>query len=165
MAKSRARGPSFPFLPVAAIAAVLYLLWSNQTPDPGPLVPDVKPSVDLVSVFAKNNDRTEASCDAETFGAIVTSVAAVLDYDAKLAEPRVQTGVQIDDLRRWVRDYATGGKSFKEKYPDLGDAVKKFLDAQAGDSGGPLDDAKRAKWISALRALGSSAEYAAKSLR
>lgn len=160
-----AKGSSFPYVPVILVGIIGVLLWNQSKPTPTPNVPDSRPAVDLVSVFAKNNDRTEASCDAETFGAIVTSVAAVLDYDAKLAEPRVQTGVQIDDLRRWVRDYATGGKSFKEKYPDLGDAVKKFLDAQAGDSGGLLDDAKRAKWISALRALGSSAEYAAKSLR
>lgn len=153
-----------PWVPLILFVVAIWWLGSPGISPPAP-APGPAPTLDLVSVFAKNDNRDEASCDAEMFGAVVTSCAAVMDYDAKLAEPRIQTGVQVDDLRRWVRDYATGGKSFKDKYPSLGAAVKQFLDAKAGDSGGPLDDAKRQKWIEALRELGASAEYAAQQLR
>lgn len=142
----------------SAVLLVLWFLNSQHAPDIDPRRPD---GPDLYPAFSQSGDKPQAHCDAELFGSITGSVAAMLDYDGKLSDPRVDTGLQVDDLRRWARDYATQGASFKAKYPLLADEVKKYLDQHAGTSGGPLDDAKRAAWIKALREISANSHWAA----
>lgn len=150
-----------------AIAAVLALLWFAyaQRPLPSP-APDVIPSgPDFLGAFSRSDDLRQAGCDAEAFAGICESVASVLEYDGKQTSPRIDSGVKVDDLRRWVREYALGGGSLKGKYPAVADAAKEYLDKHAGSSGGPMDQASRDRWVRALREMSASSRYAAGRLK
>lgn len=136
-----------------------WCLWGYRPSTPRPDLPPDGPN--LVAAFATNGDRTEAQLHAHTFATICASLADCFEYDASRPEPLLKTGVQIDELRRGVRQTRMKGWSFVAKYPDLGPRVEEFLVAELGTSGGTLTPEQRAKWIAAFRRLAASAEYAA----
>jgi hypothetical protein len=152
------QGRSILPLVLAVGVAVVCLVWGRgaaPTPGPGPSGPD------LVRAFSTNGDRSEATLHARTFATICASLADCLEYDGSRSSPLIKTGVQIDELRRGVRQTRMRGWSFVAKYPDLGPAVDAFLTAELGTSGGPLAPEQRSKWIAAMRQLAAAAEYAA----
>lgn len=124
-----------------------------STPPAGP---------DLVKAFATNDNRAEARGHARVFGTICTSVAEYLEYDGTRAEPLIKTGVQVDDLRRALRQTRTKGWSFLTKYPGLEGELETFFTRHLGTSGGPIEKAERDKWVAALRQVATCADYAAK---
>jgi hypothetical protein len=129
---------------------------SSVLPTPPPSGPD------LVKAFATNDNRAEARGHARVFGTICTSVAEYLEYDGTRQEPLIKTGVQIDDLRRALRQTRTKGWSFLTKYPGLEGELETFFTRHLGTSGGPIEKAERDKWVAALRQVSACAEYAAK---
>ena len=116
---------------------------------------------DLVTAFAQSDSRTQAKEDALTLAALCRSIADVIEYDGKLDQPRLRTGQQLDRLRRWTREYSLNGASLGSRYPKLPIEIKKYLDAKLGTDAGPVDSAKRRKWIEAFRKIAEAAEYAA----
>jgi hypothetical protein len=150
-----------PLLIAIGLAAWLVMARPFDQAAPAPLPAPV--GVDLVSAFATNDDRAEAAEHARTFAAICRSLADCLEYDAGRSEPLLKTGVQLDDLRRGLRQTRMRGWSFLAKYPALGSATEGYLVSQVGTSGGPLSADDRTKWISAFRTLAAAAEYAAAS--
>ena len=129
----------------------------------GPLAVPLQPPAgpDLVKAFATNDNRTEARQHAHVFATICSSVADYLEYDGTRSEPLIKTGVQIDELRRALRQTRTKGWSFLASYPDLAKPLEDYLSAQLGTSGGPIDAAQRAKWVTAMRQVSVCAEFAA----
>ena len=117
---------------------------------------------DLVEAFSQSDNKLEAKEDALLFSTMCYSIAEAIEYDGNLKEPRLRTGRQLDQLRRWTREYLMEGKSFGVKYPSLPPVIKRYLDKELGTEAGPLTEAKRKRWIRAFRKLGEAAEYAGK---
>jgi hypothetical protein len=150
------------YLPLlAAIGLAIWLVTAKPFDGPAPAPGPAPAAVDLVAAFATNDDRAERVEHALTFATICRSLADCLEYDAGRSEPLLKTGLQVDDLRRGLRQTRMRGWSFLAKYPALGSQTEAFLAGQVGTSGGPLSAEDRAKWISAFRTLAAAAEYAA----
>lgn len=99
----------------------------------------------------------EAAADAATTSALLDELADAIAYDGQQAEPRLKTGAAFDDLRRTARELRCRGVSLGARQPAVRDAIKGYLDQQVGTDGGPVDAAKRAKWVAAFRAVAQAA--------
>lgn len=148
------------------VAVVVGLIWWTSRPGAAPLTPVVPPpgGPDLVAVFSQSDDPCQAAQDAADLGRLCKAIARQIEYDGTRPQPRLTTGQQMDDVRRWAREYFTAGKSLGVQYPLLVPAVKTFLDSQLGTAGGPVSLEQRAKWVAAYHTLAQSAEYAATKL-
>jgi hypothetical protein len=154
-------GPS-PLLVVLLIAAILWAVGGRGC-SVTPSVPSQPPAgPDLTKAFSTNDNRAEAKAHAHVFATICGALAEYIEYDGQRPEPLLKTGVQIDDLRLALRQTRTKGWSFLTKYPDLKEPLETFFTKELGAEGGPIDAAKRSKWVSAMRTLATSAEYAAR---
>jgi hypothetical protein len=102
----------------------------------------------------------DAAADAATTAALLEELAAAIEWDGTQAEPRLKTGAAFDDLRRVARELRTRGVSLGARQPAVRDAIKTFLDSEAGTEGGPVDAASRAKWVRAYRAVSAAAAEA-----
>lgn len=150
--------PSHNLLRLAAAGLCLWYLTAGGCRQSVP-PPDDAP--DLVAAFATNDSALEARTDALTLGELCRSIADVIEYDGQLEQPRLTTGVQLDRLRRWAREYRLGGKSLAVKYPELPPILRGYLDAKVGTSGGPITAAQRQQWVAAYRTIAAACEYAA----
>jgi hypothetical protein len=120
-------------------------------PGPAPVV-----GLDLRGRFV----GPDAAADAATTAALLEELASQIEWDGQQAEPRLRTGAAFDDLRRAARELRTRGVSLGARQPAVRDAIKTFLDAEAGTEGGPVDNASRAKWVRAYRAVSAAAAEA-----
>lgn len=131
---------------------------------------DIKPQPsdpggpNLLAVFQKSDQTTQAVADAQAFGLLCQSLAAMIEFDGKQPEPQLVSGVQLDNFRTLARFYQANGASYATRYPALAHVAGDYLESQLGTDGGKLDPAARARWIAAYRALAASALYAADSL-
>jgi hypothetical protein len=147
-----------PFIPWAIVAALLWIHFQGPpVPQPAP-APGPAPVVglDLRGLFRGE----EASQDATTTAALLEELAGQIEWDGQQAEPRLRTGAAFDDLRRSARELRTRGVSLGARQPAVRDAIKTFLDQEAGTEGGPVDAASRAKWVKAYRAVSAAAAEA-----
>jgi hypothetical protein len=147
-----------PFIPWAIVAALLWMHFQGQTaPQPAP-APGPAPVVglNLRGLFRGE----EASQDAATTAALLEELAGQIEWDGSQTEPRLRTGAAFDDLRRSARELRTRGVSLGARQPAVRDEIKRFLDAEAGTEGGPVDAAARAKWVRAYRAVSQAAAEA-----
>jgi hypothetical protein len=95
--------PLWPLVIFGLMAALILL--SDRAPRPRPN-PEPRPAgPDLVTVFAAAPDRDKARSDALAFSHLCESLAIKIEYDGRLSPPRISTGVQCDELRRWAREY------------------------------------------------------------
>ncbi len=140
---------------LAAGAMVAFAIRETRTtpPAPGP-VPVV--GLDLSGRFV----GPDASQDAATTAALLEELAGAIEWDGSQTEPRLKTGAAFDDLRRAARELRTRGVSLGARQPAVRDEIKRFLDAEAGTEGGPVDSAARAKWVKAYRAVSAAAAEA-----
>jgi len=139
---------------LAAGAMIAFSIRENGTPPaPGP-APVV--GLDLRGRFV----GPDAATDAATTAALLEELAGAIEWDGQQAEPRLRTGAAFDDLRRSARELRTRGVSLGARQPAVRDAIKTFLDAEAGTEGGPVDAASRAKWVRAYRAVSAAAAEA-----
>jgi len=102
----------------------------------------------------------DAAADAATTAALLEELAGAIEWDGQQTEPRLRTGAAFDDLRRVARELRTRGVSLGARQPAVRDEIKRFLDAEAGTEGGPVDAAARAKWVKAYRAVSAAAAEA-----
>jgi hypothetical protein len=141
---------------LAAGAMVAFSIRENRTPPapaPGP-APVV--GLDLRGRFV----GVDAAADAATTAALLEELAGQIEWDGQQTEPRLRTGAAFDDLRRAARELRTRGVSLGARQPAVRDEIKRFLDAEAGTEGGPVDAAARAKWVKAYRAVSAAAAEA-----
>ena len=140
---------------LAAGAMVAFAIRETRTtpPAPGP-APVV--GLDLRGRFV----GPDAAADAATTAALLEELAGQIEWDGSQTEPRLRTGAAFDDLRRAARELRTRGVSLGARQPAVRDEIKRFLDAEAGTEGGPVDAAARAKWVKAYRAVAQAAAEA-----
>jgi hypothetical protein len=140
---------------LAAGAMIAFSIRESGTPAPAP-GPAPVVGLDLRGRFV----GPDAAADAATTAALLEELAGQIEWDGTQAEPRLRTGAAFDDLRRSARELRTRGVSLGARQPAVRDAIKVFLDAEAGTEGGPVDAASRAKWVRAYRAVSQAAAEA-----
>lgn len=153
-ATPQAAGPH-PLTLVAILAAgamVAFAIRETRIPSPQP-APTPVVGLDLRGRFV----GPDAAADAGTTAALLEELADAIQWDGSQAEPRLKSGAAFDDLRRAARELRTRGVSLGARQPAVRDEIKRYLDAQVGTDGGPVDAGQRAKWVSAFRAVAQAA--------
>lgn len=102
----------------------------------------------------------QAAEDAAAFAGICRGVAEALSADGTRPQPRISTGVQLEDLRVAAAEGRFWPRSLSREQPHATAAAGRYLDEVAGTSGGPLDETARMRWVKALAALAGAAEEA-----
>jgi hypothetical protein len=142
---------------LAAGAMVAFSIRENGTPAPAPSPAPVV-GLDLRGRFV----GPDAAADAATTAALLEELAGQIEWDGHQTEPRLKTGAAFDDLRRVARELRCRGVSLGARQPAVRDEIKRYLDAEAGTEGGPVDAAARAKWVRAYRAVAAAAAEASR---
>jgi hypothetical protein len=140
---------------LAAGAMVAFSIRENGKPAPAP-GPAPVVGLDLRGRFV----GPDAAADAALTAALLEELASQIEWDGQQTEPRMKTGAAFDDLRRAARELRCRGVSLGSRQPAVRDEIKRFLDAEAGTEGGPVDAAARAKWVRAYRAVSQAAAEA-----
>ena len=140
---------------LAAGAMVAFAIRETRIPAPAP-GPAPVVGLDLRGRFV----GPDAAADAATTAALLEELASQIEWDGQQTEPRLKAGAAFDDLRRTARELRTRGVSLGARQPAVRDAIKTFLDSEAGTEGGPVDAAARAKWVRAYRAVSAAAAEA-----
>lgn len=160
MTRNRTGGGSWlPWLVVAVLIA--WLAWpryQDRIDDPVP------PGQDLLQDMRRQSHAAQARQDARMLAAVCRSIASVLEYDGRLEQPAIRTGVQADALRRLTRELALSGQSFRSRYPHWPEIIGRFLEQHLGTDGGPLSAEQRQRWVAAYRQLADAADWAAGAL-
>jgi len=154
-----AAGGPHPLTLLAIIAAggmIAFSIHESGKPRPVPPTPAPVVGLDLRGRFV----GPDASKDAATTAALLEELAGQIEWDGQQSEPRLRTGAAFDDLRRAARELRTRGVSLGARQPAVRDEIKRFLDAEAGTEGGPVDAAAREKWVRAYRAVSQAAAEA-----
>jgi hypothetical protein len=138
---------------IAAVVAFSY----QQSPTPGPTPPPPPPApagpLDLVGLFVGQH----GAADAAVVAALTGELADEIEWDGEQTTPILTSGVALDDLRRRARELRCRGVSIGQRQPAARDAIAKHLDEAVGDEGGPIDVAKRAAWVKAMREISEAA--------
>jgi hypothetical protein len=142
-------------LAAGGMVAFAILESGKPAPAPGP-APVV--GLDLRGRFV----GPDAATDAALTAALLEELASQIEWDGQQTEPRLRTGAAFDDLRRAARELRCRGVSLGARQPAVRDEIKRFLDAEAGTEGGPVDAASRAKWVRAYRAVSQAAAEASR---
>ena len=140
---------------LAAGAMVAFAIRETRTPSPAP-GPAPVVGLDLRGRFV----GPDAATDAALTAALLEELAGQIEWDGQQTEPRMKTGAAFDDLRRAARELRCRGVSLGARQPAVRDEIKRYLDAEAGTEGGPVDSASRAKWVRAYRAVSQAAAEA-----
>jgi len=99
-----------------------------------------------------------AAEDAAAFAGLCRGLADALESDGSRPQPRIITGVQIEDVKVAAAEGRFLPRRLTQEQPHAVAAAGKYLDEVAGTSGGPLDAAARGRWVEAYRALATAAE-------
>jgi hypothetical protein len=160
-----AAGGPHPLTLLAILAAggmIAFAIRETRIPAPAP-GPAPVVGLDLRGRFVGPG----AAADAATTAALLEELADKIQWDGlpqdqegRPKEPRLRTGAAFDDLRRAARELRCEGVSLGARQPAVRDEIKRFLDAEAGTEGGPVDAAARAKWVRAYRAVSAAAAEA-----
>ena len=146
-----------PAIVVGLVAPWLLLAYSQfaNREQPAPVPEPPASALDLRGTFT----GAEAASDAAITSALLGALADAIDYDGR-HEKRLTSGTQLAELRSLAREYRTSGVSLGERQPLARDAIKAYLDREVGTDGGPVDDAARARWVAAFRAVAKAAAAA-----
>jgi hypothetical protein len=141
----------------AGLLAMAVVAWvigrPADKPAPAPPAPD---ALVLRGLFV----GPEAAADAASLSALCYSLGDIVAWDAMQPVPRLQTGVAFDDLRIAAREARLHGDSIGARQPRVRDAVRVYLDAKVGTSGGPVTPESRSSWAAAFNEIGKAAEDA-----
>lgn len=142
----------------AAVAAAAILYAGNRSDGQPTPVPDPTNGIDLRGCFV----GPDASQDAAITAALMDEVAAELEWDGMQPDPLHKSGIHVEELRTRAREMRCRGVSLGEKHPRARAAIKSYLDATAGTSGGPLTPDQRAAWVTAYREIARAAANASR---
>jgi hypothetical protein len=135
-------------LAVAGGCVVAELLPTPQAAPEGPLV--------LRGEFV----GPTAAEDAAALAGLARGVSEALRHDAERKDPRIATGVHLEDLRVAACEGRLLPRSFSRQQPAVAAECGKFLDNAIGTSGGPLTADRRQAAIEAYAAIAAAAEAA-----
>ena len=139
---------------IAAALLVLGLLWALGSRQTGPTPVPVSGDIVLAGKFA----GPTAASDAAITSAMFSELADELEYDSlRAGGPHLATGVAFDDLRTRAFDLRCRGQKIGDRQPRARDAIKAYLTAKVGVSGGPVGPEQRAEWVKAMREIGRAA--------
>jgi hypothetical protein len=139
---------------IAAALLVLGLLSALGSRQTGPTPVPVSGDIVLVGKFAGPTASSDASITAGMF----LELADELEYDGlRAGGPHLATGVAFDDLRTRAFDLRCRGQKIGDRQPRARDAIKAYLTAKVGVSGGPVGPEQRAEWVKAMREIGRAA--------
>lgn len=143
---------------LAALAAAAGVWAWSSTPPPAPPPPPPPGALVLAGLFRGDT----AADDAATLASLCAALADCVEYDGRLEEPRLRSGVAINELRVAAREARLRGGSIGDRQPAVRDAIHEYLDREdvLGPDGGPIDASKRARWIAAFRDVAAAAEAA-----
>ena len=159
-----------PAAPVAGVSPLLLgaillpwclVAWTHLvqiSPAPAPPAPPPVVGLDLKGLFRGESAATDPAIPAPP----LEELSEQLAWDGPQAAPRLRTGAAFDDLRRAARELRTRGVSLGARQPAVRDEIKRFLDAEVGTDGGPVDAAQRAKWVAAFKAVSQAAGEASR---
>jgi hypothetical protein len=99
-----------------------------------------------------------AADDAAAFAGLCRGIADALEADGSRQQPRITSGVQVEDVRVAAAEGRFLPRRLTQEQPHAVAAAGKFLDEVGGTSGGPLDATARARWVQAYRQLATAAE-------
>ena len=149
---------------LAAGAMIAFSIRENGTPAPSP-APAPVVGLDLRGRFVGPG----AATDAATTAALLEELADKIQWDGlpqdqegRPKEPRLITGAAFDDLRRAARELRCEGVSLGARQPAVRDEIKRYLDAEVGTDGGPVDAKKRSAWVFAFKSIAQAAREAAR---
>jgi hypothetical protein len=158
-------GGPHPLTLLAILAAggmVAFAIRESRTPAPAP-APAPVVGLDLRGKFV----GPDAAADAATTSALMQELADKIQWDGlpqdqegRPKEPRLRTGAAFDDLRRAAREIRCEGVSLGARQPAVRDEIKRYLDAEIGTDGGPVDAAKRSAWVYAFKSIAQAAAEA-----
>lgn len=137
------------------IFAVVSFHW-GQSVRPSPPQPSPPRPAGPLDLQGKFQGPTGAE-DAAIVAALTAELADELAWDWSQEKPYLTTGVSVDELRRRTREMRCRGDSIGARQPAARDAIARHLDVAVGTSGGPIDDAKKAAWIKAMREISEAA--------
>jgi hypothetical protein len=100
----------------------------------------------------------QAAEDAAAFAGLCRGTADALELDGTKQQPRITTGVQMEDVRIAAAEGRFLPRKLTQDQPHAVAVAGRFLDEHAGTSGGPLDGESRGRWVKALRDLAQLAE-------
>ena len=174
--------PAFPLMPSAGVvsssgphpltllailaagAMVAFSIRESGTPSPQP-APAPVVGLDLRGRFVGPG----AARDAATTAALLEELADKIQWDGlpqdqegRPKEPRLITGAAFDDLRRAARELRCEGVSLGARQPAVRDEIKRYLDAEVGTDGGPVDGKKRSAWVFAFKSIAQAAREASR---
>jgi hypothetical protein len=160
-----AAGGPHPLTLLAILAAggmVAFAIRETRTPPPAP-GPAPVVGLDLRGRFVGPG----AARDAATTAALLEELADKIQWDGlpqdqegRPKEPRLTTGAAFDDLRRAARELRCEGVSLGARQPAVKDEIKRYLDAEVGTDGGPVDAKKRSSWVYAFKTIAQAAREA-----
>jgi hypothetical protein len=147
---------------LGAGAMVAFSIWESGKPAPAP-GPAPVVGLDLRGRFVGPG----AAADAATTAALLEELADKIQWDGlpqdqegRPKEPRLTTGAAFDDLRRAARELRCEGVSLGARQPAVKDEIKRYLDAEVGTDGGPVDAKKRSAWVFAFKSIAQAAREA-----
>jgi len=100
----------------------------------------------------------QAAEDAAAFAGLCLGTADALELDGTKQQPRITTGVQLEDVRIAAAEGRFLPRKLTQDQPHAVAVAGRFLDENAGTSGGPIDAESRGRWVKALRDLAQLAE-------
>lgn len=100
----------------------------------------------------------QAAEDAAAFAGLCRGTADALENDGTKQQPRITTGVQMEDIRIAAAEGRFLPRRLTQEQPHAVAVAGRYLDEHAGTSGGPLDGESRGRWVKALRELAKLAE-------
>lgn len=144
---------------IAVVLLGIGLVSAFGSRDAGPTPVPVNGDISLVGKFA----GPAAAADAAITAGMFNELADELEYDGlRAGGPHLATGVAFDDLRTRAFDLRCRGQKIGDRQPRARDAIKAYLTAKVGVSGGPVGPEARAEWVKALREIGRAAGDAAR---
>jgi hypothetical protein len=165
MPGAAAGGGPHPLTILAILAAggmIALAIRESRTPTPAP-GPTPVVGLDLRGRFV----GPDAAADAATTAALLEELADKIQWDGlpqdqegRPKEPRLTTGAAFDDLRRAARELRCEGVSLGARQPAVKDEIKRYLDAEVGTDGGPVDAKKRSAWVFAFKSIAQAAREA-----
>jgi len=138
-----------------ALIGAAVVLSRQDEPRPQPPAPPPTPLA-LSLQFAGETARS----DAALLGAYFAELADEIEADGRLEKPLLAAGVHLDTLRTRARVARVRNTSIGDRQPAVRDAIGAYLTTTLGTSGGPVDAAQRAKWVTSFREIARACDAA-----
>lgn len=139
------------------IVVIAGIWWMSQRPsEPTPSPEPPAGELDLAGAFVGER----AADDAAIVAAMCGELADCIEWDSMTAEPVLSTGVALDQLRTRSREFRCDGRCLGDQHPELARRVGDYLDRKLGNQGGPVDQKKKAEWVSCYREIERAAARA-----